>query len=142
MIHRVHLVTEGWVESIIAQWVSIILMLTHFGLGVSIIAGGPERFSRPSYQPLIDITHGQVWIWGVLILLSSVLMIIPVRWLNIIGLWVGMAWMFMWAACFAISVATYPTAVATAMIAYTSLGAINAVLLTARVLEKPRRRRG
>ena len=135
MIHRSQQFHQEQAERSVAQWVSTTMVLVHIGLGVSIVAGGSHRFSRPSYTPLIEIVHGHTWIWGLALLLSGTLMVIPNIWTNMAGLWIGMAWMIMWTACFTISASIYPTAVTTAMVAYAGLGAIDAILLTAKIFE-------
>lgn len=125
-----------WVDQNLDPWVTSIMVMVHFGLGIAIIVGGLERFSLPSYAPLIDYTNGNTWIWGVLIILSAILMSTPFRWANIAGLWIGMVWHIIWTACFAISSIHYPTAAATPIPAYGGLAMICAALLTARVIDK------
>jgi hypothetical protein len=83
------------------------------------------------------MVNGQVWIWGVWSLLASLLMSMPFRRVNILGLWLGMAWLMMWTALFLLAVITYADAVATAMVAYGSLALVNGALLLARVLDHP-----
>lgn len=126
-------------EHIIVQWVTGIMIAIHWGLGLAILIGGRARFSLPSYEPLIHLVGGQTWIWGVIIVGSAWLMMTPFRWLNILGLLIGVAWMNMWMALFAVSVLHYPTATATAMVAYGGFAMIDAALLTARVLDKAER---
>ena len=43
-----------WVEKHLAQWFTTIMIMVNVGLGVAVLAGGKERFTIPSYQPLID----------------------------------------------------------------------------------------
>lgn len=126
-------------ERLIAQWVTGIMIAVHWGLGLAILIGGRERFSLPSYKPLIEMVDGNTWVWGVLICLSAWLMMTPFKWMNCAGLLLGIAWMNMWMALFAISVLHYPTSAATAMVAYAGFAMIDAALLTARVLDKDER---
>lgn len=123
-------------ERLLSQWVTGIMIAVHWGLGLAILIGGKERFSLPSYQPLIDLVGGETWVWGVAIAASAWLMMTPFKWLNVLGLLVGVAWMNMWMALFAVSVIHYPTSAATAMVAYAGFAMIDAALLTARVLDK------
>lgn len=125
---------EGY---LLTQWVTTVMIAVHWGLGVAILVGGPGRFSLPTYQPLIDLAGGQTWLWGLHICLSALLMMIPLRWPNILGLWLGMIWMIMWTALFAMSVVQYPTSAATPAVAYAGFAMIDAALLTVRVIEKP-----
>lgn len=125
-----------WVESHLAQWITTIMIMAHIGLGTAIFSGGIVRFSVPSYNPLVDYTHGQVWIWGVWICTSAILMSTPFRWLNILGLWLGMCWHTVWMACFTIAVLQYETAAATPIPAYGSMALICTALLTARVIDR------
>lgn len=124
-------------EHLISQWVTSVMIVVHWGLGLAIIIGGKQRFSVPSYQPLINLSGGHVWLWGVQIIASAVLMMVPLKWPSIIGLWIGMSWMIVWCGLFFVSVIEYPTSTATAAVAYAGFAMINAALLTARVIEKP-----
>ena len=123
-------------ERLLAQWVTGIMIAVHWGLGLAILVGGKQRFSLSSYQPLIDLVGGQTWVWGVWIIVSAWAMMTPFKWLNVFGLWIGMCWQIMWMALVAVSVLHYPTAAATAMVAYAGFAMIDAALLTARVLDK------
>lgn len=125
-----------WAEAHLAQWITSIVIMVHIGLGTAIFAGGLVRFSIPSYNPLIDYTHGHIFIWGVWISISAVLMGAPFRKLNILGLWLGMAWHSVWMACFIIAAANYETAAATPIPVYGGLALICAALLTARVIDR------
>lgn len=133
-------VTGHWEERLLVQWVTTVMIVVHWGLGLSILVGGQNRFTIPTYQPLIDLApYGQIWIWGASIMLSGLLMSVPFKWPNILGLWIGMVWMIMWSALFAVSLVQYEAAAATPVIAYAGYAMINAALLTARVLERPER---
>lgn len=125
-----------WVDKHLAQWITTIMIMIHIGLAMAIIAGGVERFSVPSYEPLITYTGGHVWLWGVVMLVSAFLMGTPFRWPNIIGLWIGMSWHICWMSCFTIAALRYETAAATPIPAYGGFAMICAALLTARVIDK------
>lgn len=129
-------VTNRWAEHLLSQWITSIMMLVHGFLGAAVIIGGQQRFVKPTYQPLIDMVHGETWIWGVVIIISSVFMGVPFRWPIIFGLWLGMSWMIMWMTLFAVSTVSYENAAATPMVAYGGFALINAALLTARVMDK------
>lgn len=125
-----------WVDKHLSQWMTTIMIMLHFGLAMAIIIGGPGRFLRPSYTPLIDYTQGHVWIWGVVMAISAILMGTPFRYLNIAGLWIGMVWHICWMSCFTIALLRYPDAAATGIPAYGTFAMICAALLTARVIDK------
>lgn len=125
-----------WVDKHLSQWITTIVIMIHIGLGIAIISGGLSRFSRPSYAVLIDYTDGRVWIWGLVIMLSALLMSTPFRWLNIIGLWIGMMWHIVWMSCFTLATLRYETAAATPTPMYGGMAMICAALLTARVIDK------
>lgn len=125
-----------WVEKHLAQWFTTILIMVNIGLGTAVLAGGKDRFTVPSYQPLIDYSQGNTWIWGIWICAAAMLMSVPFRWPNIIGLWLSMLWHIIWMACFAIAVIHYSDAAATPIPAYGGLAMCSAALLTARVIDK------
>lgn len=125
-----------WVDKHLSQWMTTIMIMLHFGLAMAIIIGGPGRFSPPSYSPLIDYTEGNVWIWGLWMGVSAILMGTPFRALNIVGLWIGMVWHICWMSCFTIALLRYPDAAATPIPIYGALAMICAALLTARVIDK------
>lgn len=131
-------VVGAWEERLLVQWITSIMIAVHWGLGLSVLVGGQQRFTVPTYQPLIDMTGGQVWVWGVSIMASAALMMLPFKWPNVAGLWVGMAWMVMWASLFSVSLVQYPSAAATPVVAYAGFAMINTALLTARLLERSR----
>lgn len=128
--------TGWWVDRHLAQWLTTIVIMMQIGLGTAIFSGGVVRFSLPSYQPLVDYTEGKVWIWGVVICISAFLIAAPFRSLNILGLWIGMAWHTLWMACFAIATIRYDTAAATPIPMYGGMALICAALLTARVIDR------
>lgn len=137
LVAKVKFFARGvWVDKHLSQWITMIMIMVHIGLGTSIIAGGRIRFAQPSYNPLVDFTFGYTWIWGVAICISAFLMAAPFRWLNIAGLLLGMAWHYVWMAAFMIAVLHYETAAATPIPAYGGFAMICAALLTARVIDK------
>lgn len=137
MVKRVKYFAKGvWVDKHLGQWITIIMIMVHIGLGTSIIAGGVARFSVPSYNPLIDWSFGHTWLWGATIIFSGMLMSAPFRWPNIIGLWLGMCWHIVWMACFTIATLRYETAASTPIPAYGGFALICTALLTARVIDK------
>lgn len=125
-----------WVESHLSQWITTTVIMIHIGLGTAILAGGRVRFSLPSYSPLIDYAHGNVWVWGVWISVSALLMATPFRWLNILGLWLGMVWHTVWMACFTVATLRFENAAATPIPIYGGMAMICAALLTARVIDR------
>lgn len=127
-----------WVDKHLGQWITTIMVMINIGLGVAVLAGGVVRFSIPSYNPLIEYSYGNVWIWGVWICLAAVLMAAPFRWVNILGLWIGMFWHTIWMACFTIATIHYETAATTPIPTYGGFALISAALLTARVIDKTR----
>lgn len=131
--------SEPLEEALLAQWVTGIMIAVHWGLGIAVLAGGRTRFSLPSYEPLIALVAGNVWIWGAIIIASAVLMMTPFKVLNVAGLFIGVLWMNMWLALFAIALINFPTAAATPVVAYAGFAMLDAALLTARVLDKSER---
>lgn len=132
----IQFVTSNWGNAMAVQWITSIMLSVHVALGVAVLAGGTERFSFPTYEPLVALTNGETWIWGVWILFSAALMMVPNRWPQILGLWSAMVWQIMWCSLFAVAVVQYPTAGATAAVAYGGFALIDAALLTARIVER------
>lgn len=131
-------VTGAWEERLLVQWVTTTMIAVHWGLGLAVLVGGSPRFSIPTYKPLLDMTDGRVWMWGLAIMASAALMMVPFKWPNVLGLWLGMVWMIMWASLFSVSLVQYPDSAATPVVAYAGFAMINTALLTARMLERPR----
>lgn len=127
--------SESWTEHQALQWVWNIMVTVHAVMGLAVLAGGRERFAYPTYQPLIDLTNGETWIWGVWVLAAGLIMTIPARRPQIIGLWLGMVWNVLWCTLFAVAVVEYPTSGATATVAYGGFALIDAALLTARIID-------
>lgn len=125
-----------WVDRHLAQWVTIILLVGNVGFAGAIIFGGPKRFSPPSYNPLVDYVHGDTWIWGVWIGIAAILMSVPFRRVNIVGLWLSMTWHIVWMGSFMIALNRYDAAAATPVPAYAVLAMLSAALLTARVIDR------
>lgn len=137
MVKRVKFFAKGvWVDKHLGQWITMIMIMIHIGLGTAIIAGGRIRFSAPSYNVLVDYTCGYTWLWGIVICCSAFMMAAPFRLLNILGLWLGMTWHIVWMAAFMIASLRYETAAATPIPVYGGLAMICAALLTARVIDK------
>jgi hypothetical protein len=130
---------DNLTDRVLVDWVSNVMTAVHVGLGVAIIVGGQVRFSPPSYDPLVEMANGAVWIWGAWILVSAGMMIIPFKWIQVVGLWLGMCWMIMWSVLFAVAMFRFPEASSTATVAYAGFAMIDAALLTAKVLERGRR---
>jgi hypothetical protein len=136
-MNRYRFYSKGfWVDKHLDPWVTTIMIMVHFGLAMSIIIGGVERFSLPSYQPLISLSQGYVWMWGILIGLSAFLMAMPFRIMNIVGLWLGMSWHLAWAAAFIVASVHDPTSASTPIPVYLGLAMICSALLTARIIDK------
>lgn len=127
--------TGLWVDKHFSQWLTTIVIMIHVGLAMVVLVGGVERFSIPSYNPLIDYSMGYTWLWGIWIGISAALMATPFRWPSIIGLWIGMIWHIIWMTCFTIAAINYPVAATTPIPMYGGLALICTALLTARVIE-------
>lgn len=114
----------------------MILIMINVGVSIAVIVGGTARFSIPSYSPLIAYVNGETWIWGASLGFATLLMSVPFRLPNILGLWLSMIWYIIWMACFTIAVTQFPTAAATPIPIYGGLAMISAALMTARVIDK------
>ncbi len=135
MLKIIAFVSANWGNSLALEWIKNIVVSVHVGFGIAVLAGGVARFPYPTYQPLIALVHGQIWIWSIWILTAAALMMIPSKWPQVLGLWLGMCWHFMWAAAFMVAIVKYPTAGATATVAYAGFALLDAALLSARLAE-------
>lgn len=136
---KVHLkspVTADTVYRHLVQWFTVVVVMVHVGLATVIFTGGAIRFTKPTYNYLVTTVDGEVWVWGALIFLSAVLMSVPFRWSNILGLWIGMVWHIVWMSCLSMAVLTYPTASGLTIPLFGGFALLCAGLLTARVLDK------
>lgn len=127
---------DYWSPRKILEWITHIVSLVHVGLATSIIVGGFNRFNNPSMQPLIKYVDGEVWIWGIIIFVSGLLISTPFRWVSIFGLWIGMCWHFMWMASFVVAVHDKDNATATAVPMYGGMAIICAIFLLGKMLDK------
>lgn len=130
-----YFVKNLWTDEHLAQWIQTIMIVVNVALAAAIVTGGPERFVRPSYEPLIEFARGYTWVWGLALALPAILMTAPFKWPNALGLWLGMVWHILWAGCFSVAMINYANASSTAPIAYAGFAMIHAALLTARVTE-------
>lgn len=137
MIARVKYFAKGvWVDKYLGQWITTIMIMINVGLGTTVISGGPLRFSAPTYTTLVSYSGHHIWLWGILIMASAMLMATPFRWINVVGLWMAMVWYILWMASFTIAALHYETAAATPIPVYGGLAMICAALLTARIIDK------
>lgn len=104
-----------------------ILASIHGMLGLVVIWGGPERFPLPTYGPLFDVVGGNTWIYGICLLLAGGLMAIHKLPFVIIGLGLGWGVMALWTGLFGYAVAKFPSAGATAWVAYAGYAFLNAL---------------
>lgn len=116
--------------------------VTHILLGLAIMIGGKAHFPFPTYQPLLDLSQGAVWPWGVTIIAAGVLMLIPRAFAGFMGLLVGFLWMNLFASMFVVALIQYDGAGSTAPIPYALIAFIQVALLTLKVAEWRRRRDG
>lgn len=62
VIELVSFAKATWTEHQALAWITNIMLAVHVGLGVAVLAGGPQRFAFPTYQPLIDMVNGATWV--------------------------------------------------------------------------------
>ena len=135
MQHVQNFVYREWLERHFVQWITNTMILMHVGLAVMIFLGGPERFTPPTYQPLLDYTHNATWPWALWIGTSALFMLSRRPWISIIGLWLGMVWHVVWMSSFVIAMGNSLTAASTPIPMYGAGALICTALLTAKTLE-------
>lgn len=116
------------------------IVFSNSALAMGILAGGRARFPFPTYQPLLDLSHGQVWPWGATIGATAVLMAVHHQSANLVGLCVSFAWYNLFSAMFAVAIVQYPNAGATAPVPYLALAMIHVALITLKIVEIRRAR--
>lgn len=95
-----------------------VLGWVHIGLGTAVLWGGPKRFPLPTYGPLYNLVGGNVWIYGVSLTLAGGLMLFHKLPSVIAGLALGWGTCALWTGLFGYAVAKFPSAGATAWVAY------------------------
>lgn len=110
------------------------LIAVDVSLGVAILVGGVPRFPAPTYTPHLELTDGEVWPWGVSILLAGLLMAVNGWWFNMTGLGVSLLWMNIFAFMFFAALEN-PQAGSTAPIPYMGFGLFIVAMMTYKVVE-------
>ena len=123
-----------WGDHILDRWINSAMVLVHLGFGLVLVYDDPLSFSADTYDPLRTISQGNFWLWGVVILFSGLLMATPYKWVNVVGLWIGMAWMVVWTALFLLALFHSQEASAIPAVACGGFALINTALLTSRVI--------
>lgn len=104
-------------------------------LAMAILAGGNARFPLPTYQPLLELTNGQSWPWGVSIGAAAFMIMIHSQVLNLLGLAISFLWLNLISAMFVTAIVQFPGAGSTAPIPYVGLAAMHVALMVLKVVE-------
>lgn len=102
----------------------------NLGFAICILAGGVTRFLTPTYRPLLQLTDGSVWPYGVLYLTSGLLLMAGWHLVRIIGAAFGILAHSSFSALFLVAVIQFPQAGATAWWAYLAFASQSAALAT------------
>lgn len=116
----------------------LLLGVVHFLLGFVTWAGGEERFPAPGYTPLLNLSHGVVWPYGVAWMLGGAIMVICRSNARLAGIAVVVIVSNLWAALFCLAAFRDPHAPLTPIIAYGGYGLLNAVLAAFIVVHRER----
>jgi len=115
------------------------LGVIHALLGVAVILGGLARFPPPSYTPLIDVSGGNIWIYGTVWLGGGLVMMFgPSTRIRLVGVGLSVVLSNIWAALFAWAAWSYPNATFTATVAYGGYGLLNTMLFVFMVSHNPK----
>lgn len=106
--------TWDQIESYLTRYLGVI----NGGFAVTVLLGGAIRFPPPTYKPLLDMTGGQVWPYGVLFAISAVGLLSRGQAARFIGCAFGIIAHSTFAALFLVAVLKFPDAGATAWWAY------------------------
>ena len=122
----------------IERMAAVQLAVIHAGLGCSIIAGGNQRFSRPSYDALLDMTGDRAWPYGLMFIGVAVLLAVPHHKVEFVGHWAGVIALNVFSGLFFLSMVKYPTASATAWWIYFAFGTIHGLNLALMMVRRRR----
>lgn len=106
--------TWGQIERVLTIYLGAI----NAGFAACVFIGGAIRFPPPTYQPLLGMTHGHVWPYGVLFTLSAMGLLSRRYWTRIAGCVFGVLAHSTFSGLFLVAVLTFPDAAATAWWAY------------------------
>lgn len=102
----------------IERALTLYLGVINAGFAVTIFIGGAIRFPPPTYRPLLDMTGGQVWPYGVLFAISAIGLLARGYAWHMVGCVFGVLAHSTFAALFLVAVLSFPDAAATAWWAY------------------------
>lgn len=114
--------------------VHFIMVCVHMGLSLVFITSPPERFSAAAWAPLLEMSNGQIVPWGVILGAAGILMAFGKVPTDIIGEAIAVCWCSFLSSMFIVALRD-PSASATGIVVYAGLMAINAALLSQRVID-------
>lgn len=107
-----------------------VLGVVHVGLGLAVFSGGAIRFPPPTYTPLLELTNGVVWPYGIFWISAGLIMLSArKRWEQVLGLVCSIFITNLWSVLFAWAAIKYDTAGLTASVAYGGYGLLSGLLL-------------
>jgi uncharacterized membrane protein len=106
----------------------LLLGTVHFLLGFVTWVGGEERFPAPGYTPLLQLSNGVVWPYGIAWMIGGAIMILCRSDFRLVGIGIVILVSNLWAALFMLAAFNDPHAPLTPMVAYGGYGLMNAVL--------------
>lgn len=114
--------------------VHFFMTLIHMGLSLVFVLADERRFSAASWQPLRDMSGGNIAMWGIFLGVAGILMAFGTVWSDIIGEFMALCWCSFLSALFIVALKD-PDASATGVVVYAGLMAINGALLAQRVID-------
>lgn len=119
----------------ILRAIYLIMAIGEIFVGVAILIGGTDRFPYPSYQPMLDLSNGSVVPWGMVVIIAGVLMLVPHRFAQLVGLAVAFLWFNLFCVMFVVADIQYEHSSSTAPVPYAILALISVALMTLKVAE-------
>lgn len=117
-------VTLDWVVRLLTRTQGLV----NLGFAAAVLVGGVIRFPPPTYAPLLGLTGGRVWPYGVLFAISAAGLLAPWYWPRMIGVAAGIVVHSTFSALFLAAILIYPNAGATAWWAYLVFSAQSGVV--------------
>lgn len=88
----------SWAEQALMDVIRFVVALYPIGLGVAVLASGPDRWASPAWSTLLN--WADYWVWGVALVCSGLLALLPGWRPAFVGYALSASWFWLWASSF------------------------------------------